>query len=91
MTDVKGILQSVKKKDYLMYIISLVEAMIAEVLKEPTKYKRTPESIVQATIIFDMDQFSMRHITYKPGRNLLVINFKKQLINNFILFLYLPK
>ncbi len=52
-----------------MYIVSLVETMIYQVLEDPPKYKRTDDTIVQATVIFDMDQFSMRHITYKPGKN----------------------
>lgn len=65
-----------------MYIVSLVETMIYQVLEDPPKYKRTEDTIVQATVIFDMEQFSMRHITYKPGKSFPSHqNFTKKLKN----------
>jgi len=66
-TDLKGILQSVKKKDYVMYVIELVERSITMVRNNQAKYKRSPDAINQACVIFDMAGFSMRHVTYKPG------------------------
>lgn len=67
MSDMKGILRSAKKKDYITHVVYLVEKCIRLVLDEPETYKRRPDAIVQSTIIFDMEGFSMRHITYKPG------------------------
>jgi len=66
-TDLKGILQSVKKKDYVMHIVELVERSIRIVRNNQTKYKRRPDAINQACVIMDMAGFSMRHVTYKPG------------------------
>ncbi len=63
----KGILQSVKKKDYLMQVVYLVETSISRVRNDPNKFKRSADAVTQSTMIFDMDGFSMRHITYKPG------------------------
>jgi metal transporter CNNM len=70
--DFRGLLYSVRKRDYLRHVISLVETSIwlgknygtAE-LSEYSPPK--PDSLVQSTIIFDMEGFSIRHITYKPG------------------------
>lgn len=67
MSDVKGILRSVKKKDYVMYVVYLVESSIARVNADLKKFKRSPTAIVQSTIIFDMEGFSMSHITTKQG------------------------
>ncbi|XP_046633881.1 SEC14-like protein 2 [Daphnia pulicaria] len=66
-TDLKGILQSVKKKDYVMHVIELVERGIRTVRNNQAKYKRRPDAINQACVIMDMAGFSMRHITYKPA------------------------
>ncbi len=66
-TDVKGILQSVKKKDYVMHVVELVERSIRIVTNNQAKYKRRPDAINQACVIMDMAGFSMRHVTYKPG------------------------
>uniref|UniRef100_A0A0P5M7D1 Cral/trio domain-containing protein n=1 Tax=Daphnia magna TaxID=35525 RepID=A0A0P5M7D1_9CRUS len=67
MSDVKGILRSVKKKDYVMYVVYLVECSIARVNADLKKFKRSPTAIVQSTIIFDMEGFSMSHITTKQA------------------------
>nr|CAH0109547.1 unnamed protein product [Daphnia galeata] len=67
MSDLKGILRSAKKKDYVMYVVYLVESSIAKVNSDLQKYKRSPDAIVQSTIIFDMEGFSMQHITNKQG------------------------
>lgn len=63
----KGILRSTKKRDYVMKVIHLVESSIWLVKSNPEKYKRSSDAIVQSTIIFDMEGFSMQHITNKQG------------------------
>ena len=73
MSDLKGILRSAKKKDYVMYVVYLVESSIAKVNSDLQKYKRSPDAIVQSTIIFDMEGFSMQHITNKQGINRLTL------------------
>jgi metal transporter CNNM len=50
-----------------MYVVYLVESSIAKVNSDLQKYKRSPDAIVQSTIIFDMEGFSMQHITNKQG------------------------
>jgi metal transporter CNNM len=65
--DLKGMLLSAKKRDYLMTVVEVVERGIRAAQNNPTKFKRSPDSIFQMTVIFDMAGFSMRHITFKPG------------------------
>lgn len=50
-----------------MKVIHLVESSIWLVKSNPEKYKRSSDAIVQSTIIFDMEGFSMQHITNKQG------------------------
>uniref|UniRef100_A0A0P5N3Q7 Cral/trio domain-containing protein n=2 Tax=Daphnia magna TaxID=35525 RepID=A0A0P5N3Q7_9CRUS len=66
-TDMKGILRSTKKRDYVMKVIHLVESSIWLVKSNPEKYRRSSDAIVQSTIIFDMEGFSMQHITNKQA------------------------
>ena len=66
--DIRGILHAIKKKDYITHVINLVETSMSMVLKNPTRYRRSPDALVQSTIVFDMEGFSIRHITYKPGK-----------------------
>lgn len=67
MADLKGILLSVKKKEYLNHVICVVEESIKIVKVQPQRFRRSPDALVQSTIIFDLEGFSMRHITYKPA------------------------
>jgi metal transporter CNNM len=67
MMDLKGILLSAKKRDYLMHVIEIVERTFFTVRNNPKKFKKSPDSIAQSTVIFDMAGFSMRHVTFKPG------------------------
>lgn len=67
LMDLKGILLSAKKRDYLTYVIEIVERSFQRVRNDPKKFKRSPDAIAQSTVIFDMAGFSMRHITYKPA------------------------
>ncbi|XP_046633860.1 SEC14-like protein 2 [Daphnia pulicaria] len=66
-TDMKGILRSTKKRDYVMKVIHLVESSIWLVKSNPETYRRSPDAIVQSTIIFDMEGFTMQHITNKQA------------------------
>ena len=69
-SDMKGILRSTKKRDFVMYVVYLVETSIWRVMTDPKKYKREPDAIVQTTIIFDLEGLSMQHVTNKQGKNL---------------------
>lgn len=51
-----------------MKVIHLVESSIWLVKSNPETYQRSPDAIVQSTIIFDMEGFTMQHITNKQGR-----------------------
>lgn len=46
----------------------MMEEIISKVRKNPTNYKRAPDSIVRVTLIVDLEGFSLADITYKPGR-----------------------
>ena len=68
--DMKGILSSCKKKDFLSYVLYLVEQNNATVNSNMAKYQLKPgDSMVQATLIFDLEGFGMQHITHKPSKN----------------------
>lgn len=65
--DLKGILQSAKKRDYLMHVIGFAERAVIAMRDNPEKFKQSPDAISQLTMIFDMDRFSMRSVTYRPS------------------------
>ncbi|XP_057372032.1 SEC14-like protein 2 [Daphnia carinata] len=65
--DMKGILRSAKKRDFIMYVVYLVETSIWRVISDPKKYKRSPDTMVQTTVIFDLEGLSMQHITNKQA------------------------
>ncbi len=71
-TDIKGVLRSAKKIDFIMYVIYLIELSISKVISEPNKYKRVPDAIVQTTIIIDMEGLSMQHVTNKKGIQVII-------------------
>jgi len=64
--DMKGILQSAKKKDYFYHVYSLVESSVKFAKDYQEKLDLPSSVITQSTIIFDLEDFAMRHITYKP-------------------------
>ena len=61
--DIRGLLQSAKKRDYMKYVIHMVEKHVTEM-----SYKVKPTKIFQQTVIFDVEFLSMRDLTYKPGK-----------------------
>lgn len=67
MTDIRGILRSATKKDFITYIMTIMEGCFYKVYAEPGKYQRHPGAMVQGTMIFDLDHFSIQHVTCKPG------------------------
>ena len=67
--DLKGLLLSAKKKDFLYHVFSLVETSIKKSKEYQDKYNSSPSVITQSTIIFDVEHLSMRQITYKPGNS----------------------
>ena len=68
MMDAKGILLSERQKICLTFMCKEIEKSVIAARNEPMKYKRSPNATSQSTIIMDMDEFTMRHITYKPGK-----------------------
>ena len=64
--DMRGILRSVKTKDYFNYVLFLIETDIKSLID-------SSKVISQSNIIFDLEHFSMRQLSFKPG-NYLVHN-----------------
>uniref|UniRef100_A0A0P5RR80 Cral/trio domain-containing protein n=1 Tax=Daphnia magna TaxID=35525 RepID=A0A0P5RR80_9CRUS len=65
--DMKGVLRSAKKRDFIMYVVYLVETSIWRVISDSQKYRRSPDTMVQTTVIFDLEGLSMQHITNKQA------------------------
>ena len=63
--DLKGILLSVTKKDYISYFAYLGEKSMSEMIKNS---QETGRSVSLQTVIIDMDQLSSRQFCYKPGK-----------------------
>ena len=63
----KGILRSAKKRDYLYYVYSLVESSIQSSMDYKEEHNLPASFMPQSTIIFDLEDLAMKHITYKPG------------------------
>ena len=60
--DLKSLMESAKKKDFIKFVIQKVEESLVGV------YQRAkPTEMLQQSIVFDMDGFSMGHITNKAG------------------------
>ena len=67
--DLFGLLHSAKKRDFIHHVINLIELVYTQPKANPTKYKRTPDTIARGSVIFDLNGFSMRNITHKPCKN----------------------
>jgi len=65
--DMKGILRSAKKRDYLYYVYSLVESSIQSSMDYKEEHNLPASFMPQSTIIFDLEDLAMKHITYKPA------------------------
>lgn len=82
--DMKGILSSCKKKDYLLHIMYMVETSFK--LATENLVKNQPDKVdkilAQSTIIFDMEEFSIRHITNKAAMD-IAIQFFQMLEANY--------
>ena len=69
--DLKGIIQSVTKKDYVRYFAYVSEKSFSEMVKNS---KESGRSVSYQTVIIDMDQLSPHQMSYKPGTT-IVHNF----------------
>lgn len=63
--DLRGILQSVTKKDYMRYQAYMTEMVNKEMRKESLRTGKNQNC--QMTFIADMMGLSMRQMSYKPG------------------------
>ena len=50
-----------------MHIVQLTEGTMSDIFRNPHKYRRSEDILVQSTIIFDMEGFSMSQIASKRG------------------------
>jgi hypothetical protein len=66
--DLRGILQSVTKKDYMRYQAYMTEMVNKEMREESLRTGKN--RFCQMTFIADMENLSIRQVTYKPGHNL---------------------
>ena len=64
-TDIKGILQSVTKRDYMRYQLWMTEKINGEMREES---KRTGKVNTYITFISDAQDLSIKQMAYKPGR-----------------------
>jgi hypothetical protein len=71
--DLRGILQSVTKKDYMRYQHYTTEKVNKEMLEEYLKSGKNKNC--QITLISDMEHLSMKQMTYKPGTVCLFKNW----------------
>ena len=63
--DMRGMLQSVTKKDFMRFQLWTMEKMNRQMLEES---KRTGiNKACQMVFISDLEHLSMRQMTYKPG------------------------
>jgi hypothetical protein len=60
------VLSSVKRKDYINFVAAFVEKSKRLMYENQTRLKIKETTMMQQTVIFDMFDFSMKHITHKP-------------------------
>jgi len=65
--DVKGLLLSAKKKDFLNYIFCFVESSVRYSREYQEKHNLPASFMSQSTLIFDLEGLSMRTLTYRPA------------------------
>lgn len=58
-----GILHCVTKRDYMRFMIWIMEKMDNEIREEN---ERSGKHITKQTLVFDMEGLSMRQLAYKP-------------------------
>lgn len=63
--DMRGILQSVTRKDYMRFQMWMAEKVNKEMREESFKTGKNIKN--QMTFIADMEHLSMRQMTYRPG------------------------
>ena len=68
--DMRGLLSSVKKADYIRYTIRVLEASRQD-MQQQTQQLGQP--VNQQCCVFDLDNFSLKHVTWKPGESLISI------------------
>ena len=72
--DLKGIFASVKKKDYVNYVKAIVEKSVRLMHENHANLKLSENIMMQQCVIFDMQDFSMKHITHKLGKFAIILN-----------------
>ena len=64
----KGIMQSLLKKDFVRYMVYTTEKSVRQMRLDNSQ---TGRNVSQHTFIADMDQLSIRNMSYKPGTALV--------------------
>ncbi|XP_050715606.1 SEC14-like protein 2 [Eriocheir sinensis] len=67
--DMRGLLSSVKKTDYIRYTLRVLEASRRDMAEQTQKLGRP---INQQCCIFDLDNFSLKHVTWKPAMDVIL-------------------
>ncbi|XP_068239493.1 SEC14-like protein 2 [Palaemon carinicauda] len=67
--DMRGLLSSVRKRDYIRYTVRVLEASLQD-MKKQTKDLGYP--VTQQCCIFDLEDFSLRHVTWKPAMDVIL-------------------
>uniref|UniRef100_T1J2H6 CRAL-TRIO domain-containing protein n=1 Tax=Strigamia maritima TaxID=126957 RepID=T1J2H6_STRMM len=67
--DIKGLLHAVKKSEYIKYTIYILEKAIRDMDEQTIKLGKVVDRMV---IIFDLEHFGMKHITWKPAMDALL-------------------
>ncbi|KAK8380333.1 hypothetical protein O3P69_016738 [Scylla paramamosain] len=67
--DMRGLLSSVKKADYIRYTIRVLEASRRD-MQQQTQQLGWP--VNQQCCIFDLDNFSLKHVTWKPAMDVIL-------------------
>ncbi len=80
--DLRGILQSVTKKDYMRYQAYMTEKVNKEMREESISTGNNKSC--QMTFIADMENLSMRQMTFRPGISHLTVS--KNLFQNAIYY-----
>ncbi|XP_045616077.2 SEC14-like protein 2 [Procambarus clarkii] len=67
--DMRGLLSSVRKADYIRYTIRVLELSRQDMAKQ-TQILGYP--ITQQCCIFDLENFSLKHVTWKPAMDVVL-------------------
>ncbi|XP_076062028.1 SEC14-like protein 2 [Oratosquilla oratoria] len=67
--DMRGLLQSVRRAEYVRYTVRVLERSRADMREQS---RRLGRPVLQQSCVFDLHNFSVKHVTWKPAMDVIL-------------------